>query len=145
MSRAQVRHAHSQERRVGHGDAGEEGRLSHQHAELADEVAGLDHEPDPATSPVDETDSAGEDEVEVVGVACIPQRLAGRGPEDIADRLQQPPALLIELGPGLDLDLIRASRRVAGPLVWLRGGADGSRAGSASPISACIGLRPSAS
>ena len=41
----QVLDAHAQERGVGHGNAGEEGRLSHQHAELADEVAGFDHEP----------------------------------------------------------------------------------------------------
>ena len=121
---AQVRDAHAQERGVGHRDAGEEGRLSHQHAELADEVAGLDHEPDPVASPVDETDSAREDEVEVVGVARIPQHLAGLGPDHVADRLQQPPALLVELRPRLDLDLIRrvetssgSARRASG---WRR-------------------------
>ena len=68
----QVRDAHSQQRGLRHGDAGEEGRLSHQHAEFADEVAGFDHEPDPVASSVYETDSAGEDEVEVVGVTRVP-------------------------------------------------------------------------
>ena len=120
---SQVRDGHPQQRGVRHGDAGEERRLPHQHAELADEVAGFDHEPDPATSSVHETDPAGEDEVEVVCVARIPQRLTGLGSDHLADRLQQRPALVIELGPRLDLDLIRSLRRVAGPLVGRWGGA----------------------
>jgi hypothetical protein len=119
----QVGDAHAQQRGVRHGDPGEEGRLPHQHAELADEVAGFHHEPDPAAPPVHERDPAGEDEVEVVRVARIPQQLAGPGSEHIADRLQQRAALRIELGPGLDLHLVRARGRVAGPLVGRWGGA----------------------
>ena len=92
---AQVRDAHAQERGAGHGDAGEEGRLPHEHAELADEVAGLDHEADPVVSAVDETDSALEDEVEVVGVARVPQQLTGLGPDHLADRLQHQPGALV--------------------------------------------------
>src|SRR5215217_3655282 len=47
---------------------------------------------------------------------------SGLGPDDIADRLQQSSTLPIELGPRLNLDLIRSSRRVAGPLVGCWGG-----------------------
>ena len=106
-----------------HGNPGEEGRLSHQHAEFADEVAGFDHEPDPVVPSVHETDSAGEDEVQVVRVRRIPQHLTGLGSDHIADRLQQPSALRVELGPRPNVDLIHSSRRVAGPLVGRWGGA----------------------
>ena len=51
---AQVFDSHSQERAVGQGNAGEEGRLPHQHAELADEVAGFDDDYDPVVSSVHE-------------------------------------------------------------------------------------------
>src|SRR4051794_22536428 len=102
---------------MGHGNAGEEGWLSHQHAEFADEITGFDHETDPVASSVHEADPAGQDEVEVVGIARIPQHLTGRGSDHIADRLQPRSTLLIELGPRLKLDLIRSSRRVAGPVV----------------------------
>ena len=83
----QVRDADPEQRGAGHGDTGEEGRLPHQHAELGDEIAGLDHEADPVVAPVHEADPAREDEVEVVHVARVPQPLAGLGPDHLADRL----------------------------------------------------------
>ena len=112
--------AHPQQRAAGHRDAGEEGRLPHQHPELADEVTGLDHEADAVVPPVHEMDAAFEDEVEVVGVAPVPQQLAGFRPDHVAGRLQQRQALLVELRPRLELDLVHPLRRVAGPLVGHR-------------------------
>ena len=136
--RLQVRDAYSQDRGVCHGDPGEEGRLSHQHAEFADEVAGLDHEPDAVVSSVHETHSAGEDEVQVVGVARIPQRLTGLGSDDFADRPQQPSALLVELGPRPKLDLIHSPRRVAGPLVGRWGGAQVTASAGGAGVSRAV-------
>ena len=49
---AQVLDGHPQQRARRHRDAGEEGRLTHQHAELADEVAGFHHDHDPVVPPV---------------------------------------------------------------------------------------------
>ena len=86
--------------------------------QFADKVVGFDHEHDPVVSSIHETNPTGNYEVQVVGVARIPQQLTGLGSDHIADRLQQPSTLIVKLGPRLNLDLIRSSRRVAGPLVW---------------------------
>ena len=114
---AQGLDGHPQQRARRHRDAGEEGRLTHQHAELPDEVAGLHHGHDPVVPPVQQAHPAGTYEVEVVRLAVLPQDLAGLGVDDLPDRLQQPQVVLADLGPGLDVDLVAARRGIARPLI----------------------------
>ena len=111
---AQILDGHPQQRALRHRHAGEEGRLTHQHAELPDEVAGLHHGHDPVVPPVQQAHPAGTYEVEVVRLAALPQDLAGLGVDHLPDRLQQPQVVLADLGPGLDVDLVgRAPRNSA--------------------------------
>ena len=86
---AQLGDPHPQHRGARHRDTGQEGPLSHQHAQLADEVALLDDEDDPVVPTVHEQYAAGEDEVEVVGVTGVPQQLARLGMEHLTGRPQQ--------------------------------------------------------
>ena len=80
---------HPEHRGPLHGHPGEEGPLPHQHAQLAHEVAFLDHEDDAVVPAVEKQDATGEDEVQVVGVTGVPQQLAGLGVKHLTGRPQQ--------------------------------------------------------
>ena len=109
-----------------HGHAGKERPLPHQHAELTDEVAFLDHEDDAVVAAVEEKDSAREDEGQVVGVTSVPQQLAGLGMQHLAGRPQQVQDVLAEHRPGQTVDIVLPVR-VDGPLVGHWGAAHTSR------------------
>jgi hypothetical protein len=89
---------HAQQGGALHGDTGEEGALSHQHAQLADEVALLDHEDDSVVAAVDEKDAAGQYQIQVVRVTGIPQDLARIRVKHLPGRPQQRQHVLAEYG-----------------------------------------------
>ena len=70
---------HAEHRGLLHRHAREEGPLSHQHAQFADEVALLDDEHHPVVPAVDEQYAAGEDEVQVIRVAGVHSTSPGPG------------------------------------------------------------------
>ena len=95
---AEVRHPHAEQFGPLRGDTGQEGPLTHQHAQLAHEVARFDHEDDAIVATVDEQDTAGQDEVQVVGVAGLPQHLTGLGPQHLTGRPKQLNACSLKTG-----------------------------------------------
>jgi hypothetical protein len=100
-----------------HGNTGQERPLSHQHPQLADEVAFFDHEHDAVVATVEEEHPSGEDEVEIVWITGVPELLAGLGAQHAADRPQHVQGVLGEHRPRRGLGAVPPMGRVDGPPV----------------------------